>query len=103
MNCIPGRSFPVENTRTGDVQIESWTTLQDTPRTFNGSDVEATSPGGLAPPRNFLCRGLGSRWFTERFHRNGLVTHFQHGQVFCASRRLKNYTVARCRFHQRAP
>jgi hypothetical protein len=34
MNCIPGRSFPVENTRTGDVQIESWTTLQDTPRTF---------------------------------------------------------------------
>jgi hypothetical protein len=34
MNCIPGRSFPVENTRTGDVQIESWTTLQDTPRSF---------------------------------------------------------------------
>src|SRR5438874_5294531 len=60
------------------------------------------SSGGLASARKSLCRGLGSRWFTERFHRNSLVTHFQHGQVFCAARRLENYAVARCRFHQRA-
>src|SRR6185437_15922574 len=50
-----------------------------------------------------LCRGLGSRWFTERFHRNALVAHFQHGQVLCAAWRLENYAVARCRLHQRAP
>src|SRR6476661_4122455 len=50
-----------------------------------------------------LCRGLGSRWFTERFHRNALVTHFQHGQVFCTARQLKDYVVTRCRLHQRAP
>ncbi len=46
---------------------------------------------------------LGSRWFTERFHRNALVTHFQHGQVFCTARQLKDYAVTRCRLHQRAP
>src|SRR5450755_2099511 len=61
------------------------------------------SSGGLASARKPLCRGLGSRWFTERFHRNALVTHFQHGQVFCTARQLKDYAVARCRFHQRAP
>src|SRR6478609_10746151 len=57
----------------------------------------------LASARESLCRGLGSRWFTERFHRNALVTHFQHGQVFCAARSLENYAIARCRLHQRAP
>src|SRR2546421_3235013 len=61
------------------------------------------SSGGLASTRESLCRGLGSRWFTERFHRNGLVTHFQHGQVFCTARQLKDYAVTRCRLHQRAP
>jgi hypothetical protein len=34
----------------------------------------------LASARESLCRGLGSGWFTERFHRNTLVTYFQHGQ-----------------------
>src|SRR6266566_5662225 len=57
----------------------------------------------LASASESLCRGLGSRWFTERFHGNALVTHFQHGQVFCAARRLENYAVARCRLHQRVP
>src|SRR5207245_6123366 len=57
---------------------------------------------GLASARKSLCRGLGSRWFTERFHRNALVTHFQHGQVFCTARQLKDYAVTRCRLHQRA-
>src|SRR5947209_358987 len=61
------------------------------------------SSGGLASARKSLCRGLGSGWFTERFHRNALVTHFQHGQVFCTARQLKDYTVTRCRLHQRAP
>ena len=59
--------------------------------------------GGLASARESLCRGLGSRWFTERFHGNALVTHFQHGQVFCTARRLENHAVARCRLRQRAP
>ena len=58
---------------------------------------------GLASARESLSRGLGSRWFTERLHRNALVTYFQHGQVFCAARRFENYAVARRRFHQRAP
>src|SRR5437868_6111132 len=53
--------------------------------------------------RESLCRGLGSGWFTERFHTNALVTHIQHGQVFCAARRLENYAVAGCRLHQRVP
>src|ERR1700684_4217339 len=61
------------------------------------------SSGGLASARESLCRGLGSRWFTERFHRNALVTHFQHGQVFCTVRQLKDYAVTRCRLHQCAP
>jgi hypothetical protein len=65
--------------------------------------VPLRAKGGLASAREFLCRGLGSRWFTERFHRNALVTHFQHGQVFCTARRLENYAVARFRLHQRAP
>src|ERR1700737_2837473 len=30
--------------------------------------------GDLASASESLCRGLGSRWFTERFHRNALVT-----------------------------
>ena len=62
----------------------------------------SSASDGLALARESLSRGLGSRWFTERFHRNALVTHFQHGQVFCAARRLENYAVARCRLHQRA-
>src|ERR1700687_4230818 len=57
----------------------------------------------LASASESLCRGLGSRWLTERFHRNALVTHFQHGQVFCTARQLKDYAVTRCRLHQRAP
>jgi hypothetical protein len=56
----------------------------------------------LASARESLCRGLGSRWFMEWFHRNALVTHIQHGQVFSAARQLKDYAVARFRFHQRA-
>src|SRR5689334_250921 len=48
-----------------------------------------------------VCRGLGSRWFTERFNRNALVTHFQDDQVFFTARRLESYAVARCRLHQR--
>src|ERR1700674_2219359 len=58
---------------------------------------------GFASGRKALCRGLRSSWFTERLHRNALVTHFQHGQVFCAARQLKDYAVTRCRLHQRAP
>jgi hypothetical protein len=61
------------------------------------------SSGGLASARESLCRGLGSRCFTEWFHRNALVTNFQHGQVFCTSRRLENYTIASGRLHQRTP
>ena len=53
----------------------------------------SSSSGGLASARKSLCRGLGSRWFTERFHRNGFVTHFQHGQVFSTARHLKDYAV----------
>src|SRR5580658_5862424 len=52
--------------------------------------------------REFLCRGLGSRWFTERFNRNALVTDVQDDQVFCTARRLESYAVARCRLYQRA-
>ena len=58
---------------------------------------------GLAPARESLGRGLGSKRFTERFHRNALVTHFQHGQAFCPARQLKDDAVTRCRLHQRAP
>src|SRR5205809_4719879 len=61
------------------------------------------SLGGLVSARESLCRGLGSRWFTERFHRNALVAHFKHGQVFCAARGVENHAIARCRLHQRAP
>src|SRR5215469_3288608 len=57
---------------------------------------------GLVPARKSLCRGFGSSRFTERFHRDALVTHFQHGKVFCAARQMNDYTVARCRLHQRA-
>jgi len=61
------------------------------------------SSGGSASARESLSRGLGSRWFTEGFNRNALVTDFQHGQVFCAAGRFENYAVTRCRLHQRAP
>src|SRR5580658_1826976 len=61
------------------------------------------SSGGLVSAREFLCRCLGSRWFTERFHTNALVTHFQDDQVFCTARRFESYAVARCRLDQRAP
>ncbi len=60
------------------------------------------SSGGSASARMFLCRGLGSRWFTEWFHGNALVAHFQHAQVFGTARQLKDYAVTRCRLHQRA-
>src|SRR6266568_71359 len=74
------------------------------PRSFTTCAVSSSSSSsGLASARESLFRGLGSRWFTERFHRNALVTHFQHGQVFCTARCLENYAVARCRLHQRAP
>ena len=43
-----------------------------------------------------LCRDLGSRWFSERFHRNALVIDFQHGQVRGTARRLENDAVALC-------
>ena len=56
----------------------------------------------IGSARKTLCRGLGSRWFPERFHRNSLVTHFQHGQVCSAVWCLENYAIARCRLHQRA-
>jgi hypothetical protein len=62
-----------------------------------------SSSGGFASARESLCRGLRSRWFTERFHSNALVTHFQHSQVFRTARQLKDYAVTRCRLHQRAP
>ena len=62
-----------------------------------------SSSAWISVGEGFLCQGLRSRWFTERFHRNALVTHIQHGQVFCTARRLENYAVARCRLHQRAP
>src|SRR4051794_31502047 len=54
--------------------------------------LRSPSSGGWASARESLCRGLGSRWFTERFHQNALVTHFQHGQLFCAARSLENDT-----------
>jgi hypothetical protein len=54
----------------------------------------------LASARESFCRGLGSGWFTERFHRNALVTDFQHGQVFCTARQLKDHAVTCCRLHQ---
>jgi hypothetical protein len=64
--------------------------------------IVSSSSGELRRGGPF-AEGLGSRWFTERFHRNGLVTHFEHGQVFCPARRFENYAVTRCRLHQRAP
>ena len=47
--------------------------------------------------RESLRRRIGSRWFTERFHRYALVNHFQHRQVCCTAGRLENYAIARCR------
>jgi hypothetical protein len=46
------------------------------------------SSGELASASQSLCRGLGSRWFTERFHSNALVTPFQHGSgiLYCPAR-----------------
>jgi hypothetical protein len=64
--------------------------------------LAVSSSGGLASARKFLCRGLGSRWLTERFHSNALVTYFQHSQVFGTARQLKDYAVTRRRLHQRA-
>src|SRR5215831_6242670 len=61
------------------------------------------SSGRLASARESVCRGLGSRWFTERFHRNARVTNFQDDQVFCTAWRLESYAVARCGLHQSAP
>ena len=63
----------------------------------------SSSSGGLTSARESLCRGLGSRGFTERFYANAPVTHFQHGKFFCTARSLENYAVALCRLHQRAP
>src|ERR1700691_5488002 len=61
------------------------------------------SSGGLASASESLCRGLGSRWFTERFHRNALVTHFQHGQVCCTARHLENYAMPAADFINARP
>src|SRR5580658_807073 len=61
------------------------------------------SSGGLVSAREFLCRCLGAQWFTERFHTNALVTHFQDDQVFCTAGRFESYAVARRRLDQRAP
>ena len=56
------------------------------------NDPEYNNPrSGLVSASESLCRGLGSMWFTERFHRNALVTHFQHCQVFSTARHLKDY------------
>ena len=63
----------------------------------------ATRSRGLASARESLCRGFGSRWFTERFHGNALVAHFQHGQLFCTAGHLQDNAVTRRRLHQRAP
>jgi Bacterial protein of unknown function (DUF882) len=57
----------------------------------------------LASARESLCRGLGSRWFTERLHSDAFVAYFQHGQLFRTARQLKDYAVTRCRLHQRTP
>src|SRR5579862_8464027 len=48
--------------------------------------VRELSSGLLASTSDFLCRGLGSRWLAEGFHRNTLVTHIKDGQVFCTAR-----------------
>jgi hypothetical protein len=61
------------------------------------------SSNKLASARESLCRGLGSSRFTERFHRNALVPHFQHSKVFCTTRQLEHYAVTRFRLHQCAP
>jgi hypothetical protein len=50
-----------------------------------------------------FAEGLCSKWYAERFHRNVLVKHFQQGQLCCATRRLENYAIPRCRLHQCAP
>ena len=52
----------------------------------SGGRYRSRRCSGLAAARKSLSRGLGSCWFTERFHRNALVTHFQHSQVFCTAR-----------------
>src|SRR5271163_5374443 len=67
------------------------------------ANLAISSSDGLTSASESLCRGLGARWFTERFHSDALVTHVQHGQIFCTARRLENYAVALCRLHQRAP
>src|ERR1700722_20561838 len=68
-----------------------------------GQEAKVVQMAQLAWARESLCRGLGSGWFTERFYRNALVTHFQHRQVFCPARRLENHAVTCCGLHQRAP
>src|SRR5882724_9989933 len=71
----------------------NWGTSPSVPGLFQAASQPAryygrfvsSSSRGLASARESLCRGLGSRWFTERFHRNAHVTHFQHGQIFCTT------------------
>src|SRR2546425_11481412 len=41
-----------------------------------------------------LCRGLGSRGVTERFHRDALVTHLQDDQGFRGAPRGQNHPGA---------
>src|SRR5436190_14917962 len=49
----------------------------------------------IASASESLSRGLGSKWFTERFHGYALVRHFQHRQVCRTARRFENYAIAR--------
>ena len=49
----------------------------------------------LSVSHQVLCRDFGPR-FAERFYRNALVPHFQHGQGFSAARRMKNNFVTLC-------
>jgi len=51
----------------------------------------------------FLSRRLGPRWFTERFHRNALVTHFEDHQLFSAAGRFEDNAVPCRRLEQRPP
>jgi len=51
----------------------------------------------------FLCGRLGPWWYTEGFHRNAFITHFQNHQVFSAARGFESNAVPCCRLEQRAP
>lgn len=48
----------------------------------------------------FLRQDFGPKWFAKRFHRNVLVTHFDHGQSHSAAGCMKNGFVILCRSPQ---